>query len=104
MQFCAKFLLVITHRNTLQTKKKDNNVSVLVHVKTIPKLLYNMKILFSRTYILNISADLIPSDNYFPGYALYICTVNLSIIITMGGIKLHLSNICKYIALVYRLS
>ena len=24
--FYAKFLLVITHRNTLQTKKKDNNV------------------------------------------------------------------------------
>ena len=27
----AKFLLVITHRNTLQTKKKDNNVSVFYH-------------------------------------------------------------------------
>ena len=29
--FYAKFLLVITHRNTLQTKKKDNNVSVLFY-------------------------------------------------------------------------
>ena len=29
--FYAKFLLVITHRSTLQTKKKDNNVSVLYY-------------------------------------------------------------------------
>ena len=29
--FYAKFLLVITHRNTLQTKKKDSNVSVFYH-------------------------------------------------------------------------
>ena len=29
--FYAKFLLVITHRNTLQTKKKDNNVSVFYY-------------------------------------------------------------------------
>ena len=41
--FYAKFLLVITHRNTLQTKKKDSNVSVFYHeigdisaCKTIP--------------------------------------------------------------------
>ena len=29
--FYAKFLLVITHRNTLQTKKEDNNVSVFYY-------------------------------------------------------------------------
>ena len=27
----AKFLIAITHRNSLQTKKKDNNVSVFYH-------------------------------------------------------------------------
>ena len=31
LYFYAKFLLVITHRNTLQTKKKDSNVSVFYH-------------------------------------------------------------------------
>ena len=29
--FYAKFLLVITNRNTLQTKKKDKNVSVVYY-------------------------------------------------------------------------
>ena len=29
--FYAKFLLVIMHRNTLQTKKKDNSVSVFYY-------------------------------------------------------------------------
>ena len=29
--FYAKFLLVITHRTTLQTKKKDNKVSVFFY-------------------------------------------------------------------------
>ena len=29
--FYSKFLLVITHRNILQTKKKDNNVSVFYY-------------------------------------------------------------------------
>ena len=29
--FFAKFLLVIMHRNTLQTKKKDNYISLFYH-------------------------------------------------------------------------
>ena len=29
--FYAKFMLVILHRNTLPTKKKDNNVSVFYY-------------------------------------------------------------------------
>ena len=43
LYFYAKFLLVITHRNTLQTKKKDSDVSVF-------KLLLNIQLLYLSGY------------------------------------------------------